>query len=92
MKFYYPVIVQKKTDGTYYAHFPDLKMCEAVGDTMEDVLEHATEAAWNWINLELQEEEPDLPPATDSVDMKLAENEEVREILVNYRMTEGWEE
>ena len=67
-------------------------MCEASGETMEDVQENATEAAWNWINLELQEEEPDLPPATDPVDMKLESNEEVREILVNYRMTEGWEE
>lgn len=92
MKFYYPVIVRRLSDGSYSAHFPDLKMCEASGRTMEDVLEHATEAAWNWIDLELQEEDPDLPPATDPVDMNLENNEEVREILVNYRMTEGWEE
>lgn len=92
MKFYYPVIIRKQPDGSWYGSFPDLALCEAAGESEEDILDRAAEAAWNWIDLELSEEDPVLPPATDPVDIVLKENEQVREILINYRMTEGWEE
>lgn len=92
MKFYYPVIVRENPDGTFHASFPDLAMCEADGDTMDDVLGEATEAAYDWIASELEEDEPELPPVTDREDLELAENEEYRMILVNMHLMQGWEE
>lgn len=92
MKFYYPVVIRKQPDNTWYGFFPDLAMCEVTGDSVEDVLDRAADAAWTWIDLELSEDEPRLPAATDPVDIPVMKNEQVREILINYRMTDGWEE
>ena len=46
MKFIYPVIIKKTAEGTYRASFPDLACCEATGDSLDDVIEKANEAAW----------------------------------------------
>ncbi|MCF0145189.1 MAG: type II toxin-antitoxin system HicB family antitoxin [Eubacterium sp.] len=92
MKFYYPVIIKKESETRYHAVFPDLEQCEASGNSLEDVLDHSVEAARCWIEAELEEEEPDLPPATDPADISVSSDEIVRNILVNYRFTEGWEE
>ncbi|MBR2188992.1 MAG: type II toxin-antitoxin system HicB family antitoxin [Eubacterium sp.] len=92
MKFYYPVIVHKEEDGRYHAVFPDLMMCEAFGDTMDECLGAATEAAYDWIELELQEDEPELPSVTDREDMALQPGDEVRMILVNMRLMPGFDE
>ncbi len=92
MKFYYPVVIKKISDDLYTARFPDLEMCEAKGDSLEDVLDRATEAAWDWIDLELHEIDPQMPSAADPQDIKLEEGEFVRNILVNYKMMPGWEE
>lgn len=92
MKFYYPCIVHKNEDGTYHAYFPDLAMCEADGDSMDDVLWEANQAAYNWIESELLEEEPELPPVSDREDIILEDGDEFRMILVNMRLQPGWEE
>lgn len=92
MKFYYPAVIRKLNDGTFHAVFPDLEQCEAFGETLDDVLDHAIEAAASWISAELEEEEPLLPSATDPVDLMTDPDLIVRNILVNYRFTEGWEE
>ena len=36
MKFIYPAVFKKKTDGGYAAYFPDLEFCEASGETLDD--------------------------------------------------------
>lgn len=93
MKFYYPVVIEKKEEGKWHASFPDLKMCEAEGTDEFDVLQNAREAAYGWIDLELKEEDnPQLPSPTDPKDVKLEAGQQVRMILVNYRLTEGWDE
>ncbi|MDO4622997.1 MAG: type II toxin-antitoxin system HicB family antitoxin [Eubacteriales bacterium] len=93
MKFYYPAVVTK-TENHYHAVFPDLAMCEADGDTLDDVLENARSAAYNWIELELSEPNPNLPASSDKYDLRenAAENQTVHEILVIIRLMEGWEE
>jgi predicted RNase H-like HicB family nuclease len=91
MKFIYPAVFSRKDDGTYEGYFPDLEHCFAKGETLEDAVEDANEAATTWISLELEEECP-LPPVTDVNDIHLAENEVIRNISVNYRFMEGWEE
>ena len=92
MKFFYPVIIKQLSDSSFHGFFPDLAMCEVRGDSLEDVLDEAVQAAYAWIDLELSEEDPQLPAATDPADIALHENEQVREILINYRMTDGWDE
>ena len=92
MKFIYPAVIRKETDGTYTAKLPDLEDCEAVGDSLDDVIEKANEAAVGWLELELSEEVPMLPPVTDKEDIALAENELVRDICANVKFYDGWEE
>lgn len=93
MKFFYPAIITKKDDG-YHAEFPDLETCTAFGETLDEALDNAKDAAYDWIDVELHEEVPELPPSSDKSDLEknLAENQFVREILVTYRMMDGWEE
>lgn len=92
MKFFYPTIVHKNEDGTYHATFPDLEMCEADGDSMDDVLWNATQAAYDWIAVELEEEDPFLPSVSDREDIALEDGDEYRMILVNMRFQPGFEE
>lgn len=91
MKFVYPAIFRKTENGTYQAHFPDLECCYGEGDTLDDAIESANEAATQWITLELSED-GELPSITDESDMELQEGDIVRNISVNIRFTEGWDE
>lgn len=92
MKFTYPAIIEITERGTYHATFPDLAFCEAEGDTLEETVEFANEALYDWISLELSEDEGELPPITDIRDITLKEGDVVRNICVNIRFTDGWDE
>lgn len=92
MKFMYPAIISKIENGGYKATFPDLECCQAEGDSIDEVIERANEAAYNWIELELSEDDGELPPVTDVRDIVLAEEETVRNICVNIRFQDGWDE
>lgn len=39
MKFIYPAIFSKTTEGTFEARFPDLECCTATGETLDDCIE-----------------------------------------------------
>ncbi len=91
MKFIYPAVFRKTEEGTYTGFFPDLECCYAKGDTLDEAIDNANEAAYNWISLEL-EEDGDLPRISDESDMKLKEGDIVRNISVNIRFYEGWDE
>ena len=76
MTFIYPAVFTPKKDGKGYdAYFPDL----------EDAVENAREAAYNWISLEL-EEEGDLPAQTHIDDMSLPEGSMVKQIMVRIKL------
>lgn len=93
MKFIYPAVIGKKAEGGYEASFPDLEGCYAQGDTLEEAVDNANEAAYNWIYVEVMEEEDgQLPPVSDLSDISLEEGEEVRNIAVNIRFRDGWDE
>ena len=83
MKFIYPAVFRKNEEGRYKAFFPDLACCEAEGDTLDDAIDNANEAAYNWIYAEVMEDETDLD---------LLEGDIVRNIQVNIRMYDGWDE
>ena len=57
MKFTYPAVFHKTEQGTYEGYFPDLACCYAKGDTLDEALEDAIHSAYDWISLELTEEE-----------------------------------
>ena len=83
MKFTYPAVFHKTEQGTYEGYFPDLACCYAKGDTLDEALEDAIHSAYDWISLELTEEEPDFGKS---------EGEIARNIAVNIRLFEGWDE
>ena len=45
MKFVYPAVFRKAEDGTYKGFFPDLACCYAEGDTLEEAVDNANDAA-----------------------------------------------
>ena len=92
MIFIYPAVFRKKEDGRYHAFFPDLECCEASGDTLDEAVDNANEAARTWISVELEENDPVLPPITDPEDIKTQDGDIVRNIAVNIRFYEGWDE
>ena len=89
MKFTYPAVFHKTEQGTYEGYFPDLACCYAKGDTLDEALEDAIHSAYDWISLELTEEEPDFPPVSDVADLGKSEGEIARNIAVNIRLFEG---
>ena len=92
MKFIYPAIFRKTDEGSYQGFFPDLECCYAKGDTLEEAVVDANEAARCWLTSELEEEEWMLPPVSDLKDLELNEGDVVRNIAVTIRFYEGWDE
>lgn len=91
MKFVYPAVFSKIESGLYRGNFPDLDCCYGEGETLDEAIEKANEAAYTWIELELSEG-GDLPPITEISDIPLKEGEIIRNISVNIRFTDGWDE
>ena len=65
MKFIYPAVFHEGKDGKYKGYFPDLECCYGEGDTIDDAIDDANEAARNWLSLELTEEDPFIPYVSD---------------------------
>ena len=92
MKFIYPAVFRKTDKGTYKGCCPDLAECYGEGETLDEAIEEANEAAYNWISLELDEDDCQLPPVSDEDDLELEDGDIVRNISVNIRFYEGWDE
>ena len=92
MIFIYPAVFCKEGDGRYHAFFPDLECCEASGDTLDDAIDNANDAAKTWIGVELEEDEPILPHVSDPEDIETQDGDIVRNISINIRFYEGWDE
>ena len=71
MKFIYPAVIRKTAEEKYFAFFPDLECCRAEGDTVEETVDNANEAAYDWISLELSEDDGQLPPVSEASDLEL---------------------
>ena len=92
MVFVYPAIFHKNDEGKFEGRFPDLEGCKGVGDTLDDAIEDANAAMYDWIYVELTEFGGNLPGKTVSDDIVLKEGEIIRNISVNIRFTDGWDE
>ena len=76
MTFTYPaVFTPHKDDKGFHVVFPDLECCEADGPDLEDAVENAREAAYNWLYLEVEEQTYDFPAQSHIEDMELEEGE-----------------
>lgn len=91
MVFVYPAIFRKEEDGMYRGGCPDLEGSYGEGETLDDAVEKCNESVYDWIYLELSEGGA-LPGVTVEEDMDLKEGEIVRNISVNIRFTDGWDE
>ena len=49
MKFIYPAVFHKTEEGHYKGYFPDLECCYGEGETLDEAIESANEAARDWI-------------------------------------------
>ena len=91
MTFQYPAVFQETEDGKYTAYFPDLMMCTAKGDTIDECINDAIAECRAWIQTELLDT-LDLPPVSHLEDIVLKKNEHIRNIAVIGRLYEGWDE
>ena len=91
MTFQYPAVFQKTDDGKFTAYFPDLEMCFAEGDTIDECINDAIAECRAWIQTEL-EETLELPPVSGFDDIVLKANEHIRTIGVTVRLFDGWDE
>lgn len=86
MTFTYPaVFTPHKDDNGFHVEFPDLECCEADGPDLEDAMDEARDAAYNWLTLEL-EEGGEFPAQTHEADMELQEGSFVRKIMVRIKL------
>ncbi len=92
MTFAYPAIIKKQSNNTYTAVFPDLKDCTAAGDDLNECLENAYQAMYDWLYVELTEFEGHLPLISHAEDLELGEDEFVRTISAIMRLTDGFDE
>lgn len=87
MTFTYPAIVTPHADGAgFHVVLPDLEGCEADGDDLEDSLEFARETAAEWISVELEEFEGNLPFASAPEDLALEEGQFIRTLLITIKL------
>ena len=77
MTFTYPAVFTPQKEGSgYHVVFPDLEGCEAEGPDLEDAIDNAADAAYNWICAEMEHED----------DLDLEEGQIVRKILVRIKL------
>ncbi|HIQ97394.1 MAG TPA: type II toxin-antitoxin system HicB family antitoxin [Candidatus Limivivens merdigallinarum] len=86
MTFVYPAVFTPKEDGKGFAvYFPDLACCETEGGDLEDALDNASDAMYNWVVAELEDEECNFPHQSDEEDLELPEGAFVRNIMVRVK-------
>ena len=81
MKLAYPACFYYEDEG-YSVEFPDLKGCITQGDTLEEALEMAEDAALGWLLDEL-ESGIEIPKATKIEDVKLERKGFVNLVLLD---------
>ncbi len=87
MTFTYPaVVVPHENDNGYHVYFPDLESCEADGPDLDDALQNAREAAYDWITVEMEEDEPLMPEVSHTEDITLPAGGFLRNIMVTVKL------
>ncbi|MCD8363975.1 MAG: type II toxin-antitoxin system HicB family antitoxin [Lachnospiraceae bacterium] len=92
MKFTYPAVLHRQEDGRWQATLPDLEGCEASGETLDEAVDEANAEMYRWIEAEMAEDDAALPPVSDVADLQVQGGDEVRNICINFRFNDGWDE
>lgn len=74
MKLVYPACFYQEEDGGYSVEVPDLKGCISQGNSLEEAIQMAEDAALGWLLTSVEDGE-ELPKPSDIKDIKL-ENEQ----------------
>lgn len=83
MTFTYPAIfTPHKNDKGFHVTFPDLECCEADGPDLEDAVENARDAEYNWLWVEVEDGTYGFPPQSYPGDLILEKGEFVKHIMV----------
>ena len=61
------MVVHQEEDGGFWADFPELPGCCTQGDTLDELREHAVEAATGWLEVARSQGDP-LPETGISVE------------------------
>lgn len=70
MKLVYPVCFYKESEGGYSTEVPDLQGCISQGDTLEETIEMAQDAALGWILTAIEDDE-EIPVPSKIEEVKL---------------------
>lgn len=81
MKLVYPACFYLEEDGTYSVEVPDLKGCITQGDSLEDAIQMAEDAALGWLLTSVEEGE-DLPKPSQIQDIKLEQKDAFVSLLL----------
>ena len=73
MKLIYAAVFENCEEGGYSVSFPDLPGCFTEGDTLQEALEMAEEAACGWLSGEIDAGRP-IPEATSRENVNEIEN------------------
>ena len=87
MTFTYPaVFTPHKEDAGFHVEFPDLEYCVADGPDLEDAVENARYAAYNWLWVEFEEGTYDFPSQSHYDDITLEQGSFIKYIMVTVRL------
>ena len=89
---YLPCSISKKRGRYLLWVFSGSYFLRSDRETLEDTIQNANDAAYDWIDLELSEDDGVLPSVSDVEDLALEPGDIVRSISVNMRFFDGWDE
>lgn len=92
MTFMYPAVFTEKAEGGYTVVFPDLPGAYAEGNDLDLAIADAQDVLFNWLTVEFEEENPELPMITPLEAVKTEPGQLARNISVHYRFHVGWDE
>lgn len=81
MKLVYPAIFNLEEDGTYSVEVPDLKGCITQGETLDEAIQMAEDAALGWL-LTAVEDMEDLPKPSNINNIKLESENSFTSLLL----------
>ena len=81
MKLVYPACFYKEEDGGYSVEIPDLLGCCTQGNSLEEALELAQDAALGWILTAIEDNE-EIPTPSDIKDIKLINEKGFKNLLL----------
>lgn len=81
MKLVYPACMYEEDDGGYSVEVPDLQGCYTQGNTLQEALEMAQDAALGWILTSIEDDEQ-IPQPSKIEEIELTDNNGFKTLLL----------